>query len=307
MRTAVRLGAYAGGLAIAFGAAFAAGGSVGALTDGPDGGAGMAAGHGGTDASSATHEGGQPGGTDAAAPPGLEVTRAGYSLVPATVTPPAGTRVPFRFAVLGPDGAPVQSYTRTHTKDVHLVVVRRDLTGYQHVHPRRSADGSWSVPLDLAAAGTYRVFADFTPAAYGEKLTLGADVSVAGAHRPVALPQPVGTATVADGYRVTLAGDAVAGEESELSFRVSRAGSDVTDLQPYLGAFGHLVSLRAGDLAFLHTHPVEDDAGTAVGGPVVRFGTTFPTPGAYRLFLDFRVGGQVRTAAFTVTVEGDLP
>ena len=92
------------------------------------------------------------------------------------------------------------------------------------------------------------------------------------------------------------------GRETGLTFTVSRGGAPVTGLQPYLGAFGHLVSLRAGDLAYLHTHPETEAHDGATGGPDVRFATTFPTAGAYRLFLDFQVDGVVRTAAFTVVV-----
>ncbi len=59
----------------------------------------------------------------------------------------------------------------------------------------------------------------------------------------------------------------------------------------YLGAKGHLVALREGDLAFLHVHP---DANR------LRFEATFPTPGRYRLFLQFKTtDGRVHTAAFT--------
>ena len=75
----------------------------------------------------------------------------------------------------------------------------------------------------------------------------------------------------------------------------------MTDLQPYLGAYGHLVALRAGDLAYLHVHPdgVPGDGVTAPG-PDVTFWATAPSAGAYRLFLDFQHNGVVRTAEFTV-------
>ncbi len=107
-----------------------------------------------------------------------------------------------------------------------------------------------------------------------------------------------------DGYRVTLVRRSRSpGEEAELTFAVSRAGRPVDSLQPYLGAFGHLVTLRAGDLAYLHTHPAEPDHDGGSGGPTVRFGTTFPSAGTYRLYLDFQVDGQVRTAELTVDVE----
>jgi hypothetical protein len=204
--------------------------------------------------------------------------------------------------VTGPDGGPVREYRTTHEKELHLIVVRRDLTGYQHLHPVRAADGTWSVPLRLPAPGAYRVFADFAPAALRDRtLTLGADVFAPGAFSPATLPAATARASV-DGYQVELTGTPEAGAETELSFTVSRNGEPVRDLEPYLGAYGHLVSLRAGDLAYLHTHPAEEAEGAATGGPRIEFGTTFPSPGSYRLFLDFQHEGRVRTAAFTVDV-----
>jgi hypothetical protein len=44
------------------------------------------------------------------------------------------------------------------------------------------------------------------------------------------------------------------------------------------------VSLRTGDLAYLHTHPADEAHGDQRGGPTVRFGTEFPTAGTYRAF-----------------------
>ena len=62
------------------------------------------------------------------------------------------------------------------------------------------------------------------------------------------------------------------------------------ETEPYLGAGGHLVALREGDLAFLHVHP---------GDHGVAFDTTFETAGRYRMFLQFKHEGRVQTAAFT--------
>jgi hypothetical protein len=75
----------------------------------------------------------------------------------------------------------------------------------------------------------------------------------------------------------------------------------VTDLQPYLGAYGHLVALREGDLAYLHVHPEGAPGdGATPAGPRVEFAAEVPSAGTYRLFLDFRHAGVVRTAEFTV-------
>jgi hypothetical protein len=139
------------------------------------------------------------------------------------------------------------------------------------------------------------------PAALGRNVVLGTDLDVAGDYRPVALPAAA-TSTSVDGFDVRVTGDPEAGAEADLTFTVSRDGEPVDDLQPYLGAYGHLVTLRAGDLAYLHTHPGEDAEPGVAGGPDVEFMTTFPSPGTYRLFLDLQVDGEVRTAELTVDV-----
>lgn len=293
----VKLGVFVVGLAAAFGGALAVGGTTDPIIPGSDTSARGSAAASQDDPGMPAHTGA---GDDVA--PGLAVSERGFTLVPSAGTLPAGPEVPFSFTVTGPDGAALREYTESHDKELHLIVVRRDLTGFQHVHPVRDAAGTWSVDLGLAQGGTYRVIADFVPGGLaGDGVTLGTDLSVAGEFTPAALPAPASTST-ADGYEVRLTGDPVAGEESVLTFAVARDGRPVADLEPYLGAFGHLVSLRAGDLAYLHTHPAQLAHAGEVGGPRVRFATTFPTAGSYRLFLDFAHAGVVHTAAFTVVV-----
>lgn len=113
------------------------------------------------------------------------------------------------------------------------LVVRRDLSGFQHVHPTIAADGTWRIPMTFATAGDYRAFADFAPAGSPTALTLGTDVAVAGNYVPAALPAPAPTATV-DGYTVHLAGVPILGWTSKLTLTVSKEDRPVTDLQPYL-------------------------------------------------------------------------
>jgi hypothetical protein len=293
---AARLAAFAAALVVAFGAAYGVGAAAGPVPSAaPDVDSAAGAGHdvGHSAAAGSTAE------VDDQLP-GLTAVEAGYALRPEVTALPAGDSVPFAFTVTDPAGAPLTAYEPTHERDLHLVVVRRDLSSFQHVHPELAPDGTWTSDLDLSEPGTYRAFADFAPAD-GEPLTLGTDLFVAGEFAPAALPAPERTAVV-DGYEVTLAGDPRPGEESMLTFTVSRDRRPVTDLQPYLGAFGHLVALRTGDLAYLHTHPADDAGAGGSGGPEVALGTVFPTAGTYRLYLDFQVDDEVRTAAFTVEV-----
>ena len=300
MSAAARLTAFVAVLLAAFGSAWAVGAAVGPADAAPD------ADTHAEDAGTHAEEGGH--GDDLATPapddaalPGLASTVAGYTLVPLQPTLPSGDAVRFAFRVTGPDGSPVTDYTEAHEKDLHLIVVRRDLSQFQHVHPVLSGDGVWSVDLDLTRAGSYRAYADVVPADLGRNVVLGTDLDVAGDYRPVALPAAA-TSTTVDGFDVRMTGHPEAGVESDLTFTVSRDGRPVGDLQPYLGAYGHLVTLRAGDLAYLHTHPGEDAEPGVAGGPDVSFMTTFPSPGTYRLFLDFQVDGVVRTAELTVDV-----
>ena len=248
--------------------------------------------------SSHHHHGKPPAGV---LPTGLAVSLDGYTFAPADDVLPAGRPVEFRFTITGPDGQPVLDYTTAHDKDLHLIVVRRDLSGFQHLHPAMSPDGTWSVQLTLPAAGVYRAYADFVPAVEEARpFTLGVDLHAAGEYQPAPVPAPSGTASV-EGYKVTLRGDLVAGASSKVILSVAQDGRPVTDLQPYLGAYGHLVALRKGDLAYLHVHP--DGApgdGTTQPGPDIRFFAEVPAAGTYRLYLDFQHDGVVRTAAFTV-------
>lgn len=243
-----------------------------------------------------------------ALPGGLQVSDRGYTLVPAADPLSVGVPTELRFQIVGPDGSPWTQYDLSHGKELHLIVARRDLSGFQHVHPVLGADGTWSVPLTFTNAGDHRIFADFAPT--GDPaggLTLGADVAVAGDYRPVPLPAPSRTAQV-DGYTVTLDGDLATGDGGMLTLSVAKDGSPVTDLEAYLEAYGHLVALRQGDLGYLHVHPQgEPGDGVTPKGPGIVFHAAAPSAGAYRLYLDFQHEGVVRTAEFTATAARPAP
>lgn len=297
MRTGLRITAFTAALAATFGTAYGVGRTVEPVVA-----ESAPAPHDTHDRTPAASEaGGDHGGHEAEAAGGLQISEKGYTLDLATPRVTAGQKAELRFTVRDADGDAVTAYQREHDKEMHLIVASRDLVTYRHLHPTRAADGTWSTPVDLPSAGGYRVFADFTPAGKDARnLTLGADLAASGRYEPAGLPAPDRTATT-DGYQVALSGSLRPGEPGELTLRVSRDGKPVTDLQPYLGAYGHLVALRSGDLAYLHVHPNgEPGDGTTEPGPAISFTATAPSTGTYRLFLDFKHEGEVRTAAFTV-------
>ena len=218
---------------------------------------------------------------------------ADYRIDAPTTAVAAGQPQRFTFRVLDPAGATVTDFEDRHDRPLHLIVVSNDLGDYAHLHPQLT-DGTWSVELPSLEPGGYRVIADTVPSE-GPDLVLTVDLVVPGTATGRALPDPAGT-TIVDDLSVTLdLTPTTAGLTAALSVR--RDGA-VVEPDPYLGARGHLVAIDATDLGYLHVHPTDGD------GPV-SFGIAEPAAGRYRLFFDFSVDGQVRTAAFTVDIDAD--
>src|SRR5215207_7972078 len=136
-------------------------------------------------------------------PQGLAAARDGYRLQLVRTQFAHAGRTPLALRILGPEDRPLRSFDVEHTKRLHLIVVRRDMSGFQHLHPAMDADGTWRTVAPLAAAGSYRVFADFSHA--GTRRTLAADVEVAGRYAPHPLPAATRTARTVGGLTVTLA------------------------------------------------------------------------------------------------------
>ncbi|WP_227979854.1 hypothetical protein [Nocardia spumae] len=281
MKDRLRFAAFGGGLVVLFGAAF----GIGSLVGDP---AEPASGH----HISATNE---------AAGAGLRATEAGYTLTALSAPTSTDTTGSLRFRIDGPDGAPVTTYRDLHEKDLHLIAVRSDTTEYRHVHPVRDAAGTWSIDWAWSEPGTYRIFADSQPTGAPGELVLSKTFTVAGPATDIPLP-PASRTTAVDGYQVRMDGDLSTGG-SQVNFTISKDGKPVTDLQPYLGAYGHLVALRGNDLSYLHVHP-EGEVGSTPAGPQVAFHAQAPGVAAYRLYLDFAHEGTVHTAEFTANAVG---
>jgi hypothetical protein len=230
---------------------------------------------------------------------GLSTSAAGLTIVAASTRFTAGKAQPLKFRITGPGSAPITTYAIVHDKPLHLIVIRRDLSGYQHLHPVMAPDGTWSIDLTLAAPGSYRAIADFTAIVGGRQLatTLGVDLTVAGGYTPVALPDPVLQVTTA-GFTISYAGKLRTESTQPLLMTVTGQDGKAAALEPYLGAYGHLVMVRLGDVGYVHIHPELQ----LVDGKV-KFWLAAPGPGDYRMFFDFQVAGQVHTAAWTVIVQ----
>jgi hypothetical protein len=229
---------------------------------------------------------------------GLAISANGLTLVPQRTALTGNASQRFAFTITGAGGAPVTAYAIVHDKPLHLIVIRRDLAGFQHLHPTMAPDGTWNIGLSLPTAGSYRAIADFTAIVGGRQVatTLGADLTVAGSYAPVALPAPARQASTG-GFSVGYAGTPRTGSTQPIVVTLTGPDGRAAALQPYLGAFGHLVVIRQGDLGYVHVHP---EPQLVDGG--VKFWLAAPSAGNYRMFFDFRIGSTVHTAAWTVIV-----
>ena len=281
MKSTSKLGVFALGLVGAFAVAAAIGASINPIN------VGASADHA-TMPSGAIEESAMSG----LGMSGLAMAGDGYRLVTNTSSVTANLAGTFEFRILRADDSTLTEFDVRNERRMHLIVLSRDLVAYSHLHPAMDADGEWRVELPALTPNSYRVYADFQPTG-AQRVTLATDLAVPGLVEYSAIPKPNRGVEV-DGYTVTLIGDSSLGE-SALSFDISRDGKSV-DTEPYLGAAGHLVIVRVGDLGYLHAHAIDDVTNA------VNFMAEFPTLGTYRIFLEFAHNGTVHMASFTVEI-----
>jgi hypothetical protein len=231
-----------------------------------------------------------------------------------------GQPVALEFTVVDKNGHRLRQddYKITHEKRMHVIVASSDLAQFQHVHPVfDTGTSTYKLPgFVFPTAGHYRIFTDFEVAAHGDGSEAMDMAKHAGVQYQDVLvgnpadyrPQALGPATTADNVdgntvdlKISNAKDGHAKTEKRLDFTLTRDGKKVIDLQKYLGALGHLVILREGDLEYLHTHALTQDTNHQTG--TVSFEADFKQPGNYKAFAQFQRDGQVMTTEFVINVE----
>jgi heavy metal-binding protein len=200
---------------------------------------------------------------------------------------------------------PIRDFERVHEYPLHLFVVSEDFRDFQHVHPEMNARGEWTVPWRAAQRGRYFVYGDFLPAG-GAPQMLQRMISVdASSRRNAAATAAAAADADASGLKATLNTPTPTlrtGDEARITIALTdaKSGAAIGDLQPYLGAWGHLFVLHEGRDEALHAHP--DTAGTTPGGPNIAFDVLFPRPGTYHLWMQVQRRGAIVTLPFVVRV-----
>ncbi|MCZ8515048.1 hypothetical protein O9H85_22015 [Paenibacillus filicis] len=199
------------------------------------------------------------------------------------------------------NGKLIDKFDTVHEKQMHLIVVSKDLSFFNHIHPDYKGNGVFTVTTQFPTAGDFKLIADITPTGMGA-MNKSQWVTVQGS-APAAKPiEPDATYTkVVDGKEVTLTFDhLMANMELNMNFNIKDAQTKkpVTDLQPYLGAVGHVVILSQDAENYLHVHPTDEKA----KGPDAKFMTAFPHSGIYKVWGQFQQNGKVITVPFVVKV-----
>jgi hypothetical protein len=226
-----------------------------------------------------------------------------------TVTPLTGPIRPgepttLGFAIRDPQGKPVRKLEVVHEKILHLLVTSADLSWFAHEHPERNAKGDLELRMTFPAPGRYTLFHDFTPPRVGMQV-VPVELTVEGTPPP-AVPLVVDEhdAKTIDGVTARLAssGPLLAEQNLDLVVSLARGDTPVTDLEPFLGAMGHLIIVSADLERFVHSHPVEHRHRPSERGPDIRFQARFPAGGTYKAWAQFQHAGKLLTVPFTLEV-----
>jgi hypothetical protein len=214
--------------------------------------------------------------------------------------PRAGEPVDLMFTVRERGtGRPEITFRAVDEREMHLTVVSQDLTLFRHLHPRLEGH-TFHVRHAFPEGTTYVLWAEVS-SPKGERVLSRSTITVAGPpdHRPVELRDSGRKVRCDDGrHMATLYVSSLRpGEPSRLSYWLEDEKGPVTDLEPCLGARGHCIIVSEGASDLLHVHPDRNDK----EGPQIVFGASFPRPGRYRLWGQFRRGGRTIVAAHAVT------
>jgi hypothetical protein len=198
-------------------------------------------------------------------------------------------------------GKAIEKYDINHEKQMHLIVVSKDLSYFNHIHPEYKGNGEFTVTTQFPAGGEYKIIADFIPTGMGN-MTKTDWVTVQGdAPKPITIEPDMNLTKVVDGKEISLSFDHImAGMDLNMTFNIKDAKTKkpINNLQPYLGAVGHVVILSADSEMYLHVHPTEEKA----TGPDAKFMTSFSKSGIYKIWGQFQQNGKVFVVPFVVKV-----
>jgi hypothetical protein len=209
----------------------------------------------------------------------------------------AGRELQMAFTVTDPKtGKQVTDFQVIHEKLYHLFIVSQDLQYFVHDHPEKGTDGVFRFDAVLPKPGMYRILSDFYPQGGTPQLIVktvvvpGAPITPGSELKPEMSPKQSGNMQVALTMQPQ---QPIAGMKTLLFFHLEPADG----LEPYLGAWSHMLAASDDLVDMTHHHPFIAD-----GGPRMQFNMIFPRARVYRIWVQFQRKGVVNTAVFDVPV-----
>ena len=226
-----------------------------------------------------------------------------------------GKQVKISYKIVNDEKEIVKDFEVVHDKIMHLIVVRKDLENFQHLHPDfNKQTGEFSINLTFPTDGPYRIFPDFTPSSENPQrlpVTVSYDFNIGdmNKYKAVAAIPDKEVLKKVDGYDINYSFPESIKAQQDINYAlIVEKPNEVIQLEPYLGAMGHSVIIIEGSLDFLHTHAEGMDMTGGMEmdhempGGSVGFSTSFPEPGIYKLFTQFQVKGKVVTTDYIINV-----
>ena len=264
-----------------------------------------------------------------------------YAKVSSPTAVEAGQPVTLEIKLLQPTGEPLDKVDTVHEYLLHFMLMSEDLSFYSHQHPRRKPDGTFVLErITFPFGGKFFAYSDFTPTGAENQVSkYEFKVRDGGAplHENIKLESNFdGVGTDGDyEFRVRCNGqDFIAGEDMFMRYGIDLKSKPVTDLQPLMGAMGHLVIISSDFKHYVHAHPLDFDEKKDVGkGDAphshaghahnddtilkkgremllgngnksdVVFHVVFPEPGLYRAFAQFQHKGKLLIYPVTIDVK----
>lgn len=216
-----------------------------------------------------------------------------------------------------------------HGKLMHLFLVEKG-TGqaFAHVHPTRASENSFAVPVPPLPKGSYHVYADITHES-GFTQTLLSNIDLPGEGSERLDPDDTFHVVAKEKSHIEWQREKPAlnaNEETTLKFVVKTPQGTPAVLEPYLGMYAHTVIWKNDGKVFTHLHPLGTISMTSqllfarrengerdlankpldiyCGPPpeAITVPYAFPEPGQYKMWVQVKVAGEVRTEAFDVSV-----
>ena len=252
-----------------------------------------------------------------------------FRTVPAAVKPGQKTTLYFTFRRPG-TGEVVKKFEVVHERQFHLFVISQNMEYFEHIHPTEQPNGTWTIEVTLPKAGYYKVLCDFMPSGGAAQFLARAlvtagysgDLEGDAAH----LVADTNLTKTVDDFSAMVRFDPetfLVALYGHINFFLtdSQSGRPITDLQTYLGAFGHTLIMSEDMEDYVHSHPLEilampdyeggppqflippgADLEKIRGGPEVTFEGLMPKPGRYRAWTQFRRHDKIHTFAYTFNV-----